>query len=314
METTYSFTAPIKQLGNNQSNTGWSITFDWKMPDSQYDFVLGGNKWEDVEQFKVNDVPDVVIQQGSLKRGKEGNKTYDYYWNLVSIARGSGVPTPTPVASSGGHYGSEQVVDGKIQLSLDNRIAWNSAVNNAVHTLGPDQDLMSRKDDIDDLLMHLAEVKLLAMEYFKIITTGLPQQEPAPEWRDPRDGPITQTEDDATGVVFPNDGSPPYVQHRSGGSEMPVDEPGEAQAPIPSPKRERPAPKSSTAKWEQLNEVVNHPESGVAPETLVNYVASNYSERGPRDLVDAEIDEVIDAIFKGNVTPNFSPAPTQSNF
>jgi hypothetical protein len=37
------------------------------------------------------------------------------------------------------------------------------------------------------------------------------------------------------------------------------------------------------------------------PEEIVNYVCSNYAERGPRELVDAEIDEVIQAVLTGQI-------------
>ena len=34
---------------------------------------------------------------------------------------------------------------------------------------------------------------------------------------------------------------------------------------------------------------------------VVNYIATYYEERGPRDLVDAEIDQVIEALIAGQV-------------
>ena len=36
-------------------------------------------------------------------------------------------------------------------------------------------------------------------------------------------------------------------------------------------------------------------------DTVVQYIAKNYDERGPRDLTEAEVDRVIDAIRCGDV-------------
>jgi hypothetical protein len=79
-------------------------------------------------------------------------------------------------------------------------------------------------------------------------------------------------------------------------------EPQGTTAPPPT-RPQRPPPKSSDAKLKQLNQA-RYDKDGTevySGDNVVQHIATNYSERGPRDLVDAEIDEVIEALIAGQV-------------
>jgi hypothetical protein len=281
-ETQYQFTAKIKNLGNNKNNTGWSITFDWKMPDSQYEFVLGGNKWDDIQGFAVNDVPDIIVNRGSQKGG-DGAKSYDFWWNLGSITEGTGQPTQPPTATPGimgtnGWNLTNAAPTPQSGDTLGQRIAWNSSINNAV-TLFSHSEI--RKDDWLDVLDY-EKIKHIAGRVYNMIIAGPPQEEAEPAY-------------------------PDATEMGSGGPEMAIEavspsQPQRTTAPPPT-RPQRPPPKSSEAKITQLNQA-RHDKDGnevYSGDDVVSHIATNYAERGPRDLVDAEIDAVIEALIAGQV-------------
>lgn len=172
-EVQYDFTAPITAKGKQRSGDGWTLTFDWKMPGSKFDLVLYGQDWEQVSAWDINTVPDVSIQRGNLKNGKSGQYNTDYFWNLAGINQGNGQRTAPPATDR-----PQQAPTNGAQPrgDLDTRIAWNSAVNNAVH--------LYRSQDADTV-EPWETIKHWAVEIYTIITAGPPGEEP-PQWRDPR--------------------------------------------------------------------------------------------------------------------------------
>jgi len=81
--------------------------------------------------------------------------------------------------------------------------------------------------------------------------------------------------------------------------------------PKPPTRPQRPNPKSSEGKLDQLNQARLDSDGTeiYTGEDVVNYICTNYAERGPRDLVDSELDEVIEALIAGRVQLSVQPAP-----
>jgi hypothetical protein len=126
MDTSFAFISTIQALGKAQSGNGWALTFDWHMPDSTYNQIVNGQDWGEISGFGLGDKVKATLTRGNLKQGKSGSKTYDYFWNLESLEHTS-ESTPAPA----------QREAQAPAVSVDLRIAWNSAVNNAVQLHGP---------------------------------------------------------------------------------------------------------------------------------------------------------------------------------
>lgn len=101
--TTLTFTAPITGKAKQKNADGYAVTFDWKLPGSQFDFTLYGRDWGEVAAWDHGTVPDVVIARGNIKSGKSGEYSTDYFWNLQSITEGTGRPTPAAQPQSNGY-------------------------------------------------------------------------------------------------------------------------------------------------------------------------------------------------------------------
>ena len=163
-EVQHQFTAPITAKGKQQKGDGYALTFDWKLPGSQYDFILYGRDWAEVEGWDYGKTPDVWIVRGNLKSGKEGQYSTDFFWNLKSLTQGTGVATPIPAASNGGADSPRG--------DLGTRIAWNSAINNAVQLVIADP-----KNEIFSEPFLASRIKSAAEIVYALIISGPPQQQ-----------------------------------------------------------------------------------------------------------------------------------------
>ena len=95
IQTEYRFTAKITGKAETPGGTPY-LQFDWKLPGDQYAFQLLLGQEKDVyEAWNPGQVATVVVGQGPLKSGKNGNYARDYFWNVESISEGvEGTPTP----------------------------------------------------------------------------------------------------------------------------------------------------------------------------------------------------------------------------
>ena len=89
----YTFTAPITSRGRQGSN--WKLEFDWKLPGSQYPFVLYGRDDDEIGMSQAGDTVRVNMTQGNLKSGKTGQYPTDFFYDLVSI-KAAIAPEPRP--------------------------------------------------------------------------------------------------------------------------------------------------------------------------------------------------------------------------
>ena len=132
--------------------------------------------------------------------------------------------------------------------------------------------------------MHIdyARIRSIALTIYAEIIGGPPQTEAEPAYPDaPEMG--SDAPEMAVEAVSPS-------------------RPQTTTAPAPT-RPQRPPPKSSEAKWKQLNQARYNTDGTevYSGDDVVNYIATYYEERGPRDLVDAEIDQVIEALIAGQV-------------
>src|SRR3990167_168884 len=134
----YQFNAQVKALGQQRKGEGWTLTLDWKLPGSQYELVLYGQDWADVEGPAVAKTAYFDIAKGSLKQDKNGKYASDYFWNLTTVSE------PQSVVETKVNYRQPEDYAGETtpwrdppveyrqptcQDALQQRIAWNSAIN-----------------------------------------------------------------------------------------------------------------------------------------------------------------------------------------
>ena len=150
----YQFTAPITSKG--RQGNGWKLEFDWNLPGSKFPFVLYGQSFDDIEGWDVGDRPNVHVARGSLKSGKEGRYSTDYFYDLVSIDNEAisqpraDAPAPSATALRSGkgipHERPETPPEepGSFQANIQYRIqlgmAFNAAVSLTAGTMPEDQN------------------------------------------------------------------------------------------------------------------------------------------------------------------------------
>lgn len=266
-----------------------------------------GPIWKDIlegEDFRGGDRLRVSLVRGKVKKaGSYEEKEYGYFWEIAPDGWDTtAAPTLAPAASSGGYKTAAEMSDQEIYdtaNSLQTRIAWNSAVNNAVHLHGP----------VNEEIQHpnLTFIQETARDIYYFINAGPPASEPAPEWRDPRDGPdaFALTDEPTVhqpaqlGVDFAKPNAERQARKVQTASETPVQRP----EPVAASKLEHKPARASKAKLTQLNQSRLDAEGAevITIDVLENYVSDHYGERGVRQLQDAEIDAVIEDILEGKL-------------
>jgi hypothetical protein len=264
----------------------------WKMmvqiPSMRSNYPTGPiwKKVEDGERIKAGDTVVCKLVRGKLKKpGAYEDADFGYYWELSEWATSDAptVSTASRSTSNNGGGGSDQV-EYRRSKELMNWIEalkitalCDPVVKNMLNTSPSEYECAisgeSAAIDTDFNRIISPRFRLLAEHFYMMIVDGPPKDEPEPVYRDPRDGP------EAT--------------------ETPVQ-------PVPAPvasKLQRPPAKSSDAKLKELDEARTDTK-GIeicSADAVVQYIASNYDERGPRDLTEAEVNQLIDAIRGGYV-------------
>ena len=171
-----------------------SRTFNCMVTETPQDMTSEGKGWlvtGDGEAFggsyamKLLFVPDVVaskmtkgqryalVLQQQIVRNRQdgtphdGEKDWMYFWRVERFAEpGDTIPqTPVPAASE-----APATASWSSTASIDERIAWNSAINNAVTAGGPIND--SLPPPLPPLEYWVAEVDRVAQSVFALIRRG----------------------------------------------------------------------------------------------------------------------------------------------
>ena len=251
----------------------WKITADIPSMHSQHDIGPIWKPYEEGEQMPTKTRVRVTLARGKLKKiGSYEDRDYGHYWELVpggwnTTAELTPLPTAPTFSTNGG--GSDQVEFRRSKELMN----WIEALKIAARLYGKEHT----KVHID-----YARIRSIAIAIYAEITTGPPQEEAEP--------------------AYPN-----ATEMGSDAPEMAVEavspsQPQTTTAP-PTTRPQRPPPKCSDAKWKQLNQA-RYDKDGTevySGDDVVNHIATNYAERGPRDLVDAEIDAVIEALIAGQI-------------
>ena len=104
-------------------------------------------------------------RQGQLKSGQYDNQ---YFWDCAEWNTEAPVSAPAPSSSAAGPSPHGPAAGG-----IDQRIAWNSAINNATNLLAPKLETEVANDLVRELILDWAAW------YYQAITSGPPQDVPA---------------------------------------------------------------------------------------------------------------------------------------
>ena len=270
----YQFNAKVQSKGKQRGGEGWTLTLDWKLPGSKFELVLYGQEWKDVEMANVGALAYFDIAQGNLKAEKLGKYASDYFWNLAAIGEPQNDnPMGSPEAPVV-RRGKVQWEDGPPsekppleyrqptgQDALQQRIAWNSAINNATNLLAYASNLMFDQSTE-------AEVLKWAAWYYQAITFGPPPQ---------------QGQDAATEAAAPQ------------GAARPSETPAQAQeASFAALSAFNGAWKAALARHQWPTE-----QEGLA--AVEGFIARNYQGRKLRQLSDAEVAQVTKAVREDRI-------------
>jgi hypothetical protein len=201
----------------------------------------------------------------------------DWHWKWVAIKTLDHEPAPylpTPTFSTNATstttaVGNSGQTDWGAQRSQ--QIAWNSAYNNAVQ--------LYSKEHTPNTNIDYARIRSIALTIYAEIIAGPPQTEAEPAYPN-----APEMGSDAPEMAI-QAVSPPQPQTTT--------------APAPT-RPQRPPPKCSPGKLNELKETMKA--MGCERDDVIKYCCDNFDERGPDDLVDAEVDRLTEAVLAGQIT------------
>ena len=259
----YQFNAQVKALGQQRKGEGWTLTLDWKLPGSQYELVLYGQDWADVEGLAVAKTAYFDIAKGNLKQDKSGKYASDYFWNLSTIGEPQAdVPAPTPSSSGERGPGSQD----EYRRSKE-EMRWTEAVSNATNLLAADTTEVEN-DTAEQLKAAILD---WAAWYYQAIISGPPslQQET------PAEAPSVPAQ-------------PPQQAQAS-------KTPATAQQPSFE------ALSAFNGAWKAALARNQWPTEEQALAAVEGFIARNYGGRKLRQLSDAEVTQVTAAVRNGKL-------------
>ena len=92
-------TTTVRGLGKQRSGNGWMLTLAHTWPDSKFETVLYGKDMGQVKGIAAGDAVAVLVQKGNLKSGKDPKYNTSFFWDMVSIQKGSGGQATPPSAT-----------------------------------------------------------------------------------------------------------------------------------------------------------------------------------------------------------------------
>ena len=263
-----------------QKDGQWRLKFN--VP-SMYSKFPTGPCWKPVkdgEKIFPGTWVNVVLVRGSRQNNEYGDIDWGYFFELAKFDEevvSTNGPTPLPQSEPKASTPILREEPRAKDVSLDLRIAWNSAVNNAVHLHGPNADLgyigaSTYGIDFKAILMYACTI-------YDMIVAGVPER-PDPTTIDPMS--------DRAPDMAPE---PPRMA---------------AQAAEIEKKMVKPTPVGSPRKLGEL-EVCRFSEDGkeLFPEDyLAGFIADTYGEDQTKwTLNNEELDEVMAAMKTGLIEP-----------
>ena len=212
IQDSYQFNSQVKALGQQRKGEGWTLTVDWKLPGSQYELVLYGQDWADVEGLAVAKTAYFDIAKGSLKQDKSGKYASDYFWNLTTVSEPQASTRPAP--QEPGPASQDPPKEYRQPTSQDEyrrskeEMRYTECLKVAAISFGPERDAWQDAFPIitnraDDLYNYLVEWESGRLPGTPAEAPSVPAQPPQAQKLNPGvikqriiDGPLKQWNDD----------------------------------------------------------------------------------------------------------------------
>jgi len=154
----------------------WTVTLGKEVFDGKWDTDITRVETEVANRLERGQQYNLILERQNKKKAEyDGNRDWMYYWGITGIADGDAAQQ-TETATNGA---APRQTAPTPSASLDERIAWNSAINNAVSAVGPIDDGLP--PPLPPLEYWLAEVDRVAQSIFALIRRGpTPPAEDAP--------------------------------------------------------------------------------------------------------------------------------------
>ena len=123
-----------KSQEEHNGNEVWTVTLDKEVFGGKWDLDITrvepriANRLERGKQYNL-----IMERQNKKKPDHNGEKDWMWYWGIVGIA--DGAPPQQAERPTNGAAPRQTTTSSESWGNLDERIAWNSAINNAVHAI-----------------------------------------------------------------------------------------------------------------------------------------------------------------------------------
>jgi hypothetical protein len=263
----------IKSASRAQTARGeqWQITAD--IPSMHSHNAIGPiwKPYEEGETIQNETQVRVELVRGSPRKNSAYlDRDYGHFWELTPDGWNTTkelTPLPsTPTPSTNGGGGSDQIEYRRSKELMN----WIEALKIAARLYGKEHT---------EVHIDYARIRSIALTIYAEITTGPPQTEAEPAYPD-----ATEMGSDAPEMAV---------------EVLVASEPQTTTAPPTTP-LQRVSPKSSPGKLNELKETMKA--MGCERDDVIKYCCDNFDERGPDDLVDAEVDRLTEAVLAGQIT------------
>jgi len=177
-----------KSQEEHNGNEVWTVTLDKEVFGGKWDPDITrvepevANYLERGQQYSL-----IMERQNKKKADYDGERDWMYYWGITGIA--DGAPPQQAERPTNGAAPRQTTTTSESWGTLDERIAWNSAINNAVHAT-PYAEMM--------LSVWITEVDSIANSLYPLIRRGpLPPEEDVPQ------GGSEAPDEDGEGALHP---------------------------------------------------------------------------------------------------------------
>jgi hypothetical protein len=168
-----------KSQEEHNGNEVWTVTLDKDVFGGKWDPDITRVEPEVANHLERGQQYSLVLERQNKKKAEyDGNRDWMYYWGITGIA--DGAPPQQAERPTNGAAPRQTTTTSESWGTLDERIAWNSAINNAVGVV-PFPGSSGRYDDEGVATEWLGEVNLLAQDIYALIRRGpTPAAEDAP--------------------------------------------------------------------------------------------------------------------------------------
>jgi hypothetical protein len=137
-------------------NKGWTVTVDGEAFDSRYPMIIGYAPGAVASKLAKGQRYALILQQQNIKTNKQDGNLYDgekgwhYFWKIERFAEPGDTIPQVPVSVANESPATTPLWSST--ASTDERIAWNSAINNANQATTPPENVEDDAQWIENIV------------------------------------------------------------------------------------------------------------------------------------------------------------------